>query len=203
MPIDFYSSIKKTSQWAFNSPLLNNLLGSSIFVSLLISFIMVLIIMIMYPAKSGSSITIVLKMFLYMFMSSLIVIFLHDGIIKYMFEEQMDTKKMDSMMMGTTIDDREKFALYNSDRNMVKPTLNVSGGEELDKSPDEKEDNIIINGDNFGTANVEVPDSPYIKKTVRIDTAPFVDDTIPIKGGSLRGQKPILKNRNPFNIKKL
>ncbi len=51
MPVDLASSINKTSQWAFSSDLLNNILGSSLILGFVISIILVIIVMLIYPAK--------------------------------------------------------------------------------------------------------------------------------------------------------
>lgn len=120
MPIDLLSSIRKTSHWAFGSPILNNILGSSIFVALTIAIIMILIIMFMYPAKSGTPFSIVGKMFIYMFFITLMVIFLHDGVIKYMFEEELGEKASDDIMQGVTLS--SKNVVYNN-TPPVNPTL--------------------------------------------------------------------------------
>lgn len=117
MPIDLLSSIRKTSHWAFGSPILNSILGSSIFVALAIAIIMILIIMFMYPAKSGTPFSIVGKMFIYMFFITLMVIFLHDGVIKYMFEDELSDKAGDDIMQGTTM--LNKNVVYNN-----TPTIN-------------------------------------------------------------------------------
>ncbi len=117
MPIDLYSSIKKTSQWAFGSTILNNILGSSIFVSLIIALIMVLLIMIMYPAKSGTPFSVIAKMFIYMLFSSMLVIFLHDGVIKYMFEEELQEQKDDAIITGGTSGD----LVYGAAHTLVNP----------------------------------------------------------------------------------
>lgn len=107
MPIDLLSTIKKTSQFAFSSPLLNNLLGSSLFCSLFITIIIMLLIMFIYPAKEGTPMSILCKLFIYSFCGTLIIVFLHDGIIKHMFDEK-EQKKLDiDIMQGTNINNRD------------------------------------------------------------------------------------------------
>ena len=62
MPIDLLSCPKKTSKWAFASPIVNNILWNSLFVAAIIAFLMIIIIMVMYPAKQGTSFSIIVKM---------------------------------------------------------------------------------------------------------------------------------------------
>jgi hypothetical protein len=112
MPIDLLSSIKKTSQWTFSSPTLNGVLGSSFFVSIVIALLMVLLIMIMYPAKKNTPISILLKMFIYMFFGTMLVVFLHDGVIKTMYDEEQQCSEEETLMSGVNIKNAD--VVYNT-----------------------------------------------------------------------------------------
>lgn len=107
MPIDLCSSVNNISNYAFGSSILNSIFGSPVVLAIIISIIMVLLIMFLYPAKPGTSITIIIKMFIYMALSSFLIIFLHDGIIKYALEEEHQEKNNESFMRGTTIGGRD------------------------------------------------------------------------------------------------
>jgi hypothetical protein len=122
MPFDLAGSIRKTSQWAFSSPLLNNILGSSLFVALTISLLMVLLIMVLYPAKKGTKFSVLCKLFIYMFFGTLLIIFLHDSVIKFMFEETEQEKEDVDFMRGTTHGGKD--GVYNQSM-MVAPSMPV------------------------------------------------------------------------------
>jgi hypothetical protein len=124
MPIDLGSSIKKTSQWAFESSFLNSVLGSSLFVGLVIAFIMILLIMVMYPSKPGTPFSVLCKMFIYMFLSSMLVIFLHDGVIKYMYDEQNKDNFNEEFINGTESTERDPTYTQKS----IQPIGNITGG---------------------------------------------------------------------------
>lgn len=121
MPIDLYSSIDKTSQWAFGSPLLNNVLSSSLFVAIAIALLMCLLIMVMYPAKSGTPFSIVIKMFVYMMFGSLLIIFLHDGVLKYMFKEELDANEADDFMNNVNQEGRVSDPTYSISHRQINP----------------------------------------------------------------------------------
>lgn len=87
MPIDLCSSVNSVSHYAFGSSALNSILSSSIFVAVVIALIMMALIMILYPAKKGTPFFLVGKMFVYMFFISWLVIFLHDSVLRYTFDE--------------------------------------------------------------------------------------------------------------------
>lgn len=121
MPLVLNDSVRDLSRWAFGSPVLNSILGSSIFVALVISFIMVLLIMIMYPAKAGTPFSVIAKMFVYMLFSSMLVIFLHDSILKHMYEEEEHEEKEDSIILGSTTPD----VVYGATYRPVNPTSSL------------------------------------------------------------------------------
>jgi hypothetical protein len=120
MPIDLLSTVKQTSQFAFNSPILNNVLGSSIFVAVSITLLVILIIMIMYPAKNNTPFSLICKMFLYILFGSFILVFLHDGVIKHMLNEDIEDKYKEEMMSG--INPQNRDLLYGP-QAVVRPNI--------------------------------------------------------------------------------
>ncbi len=126
MPIDLHSSLKGASQWAFGSPLLNNALGSSICVALIIALLMILLIMFMYPAKPGTPFSVLAKLFVYMLFGTMMIVFLHDGVIKYMIEEEYVTKDNEYFMQNTTIEGRKADPSYSSIYKPISPLSQVA-----------------------------------------------------------------------------
>ncbi len=112
MPIDLANSIKSTSQFVFASDTLNNILGSSIILGLLISIVLIVLVMILYPAKKNTSISVIGKIFIYSFIITSILVFLHDGIIK----SQYDNNKYDGFL-------DEKHMLLSNNNIPIKPNL--------------------------------------------------------------------------------
>ena len=130
MAIDLYSTLKNTSQWAFGSTILNGILSSSIFVAFVIAMIMVLLIMLMYPAKSGTSFSVVCKLFVYMFLGSLLVLFLHDGVLTYMLKEEYSNNSTDSLMQDV-LDEPIRVERRDPNQN----TNNQNTNSQRDTSP--------------------------------------------------------------------
>jgi len=125
MPIDLLSSIKKTSQWTFSSPTLNYILGSSFFVAIIIALLMIILIMILYPAQKNTPFSVVCKLFIYMFFGSMLVVFLHDGVIKTMYEEEQLSKEHDSLMSGVDVVNAD--VVYNvNPMSTVIPVTNTT-----------------------------------------------------------------------------
>jgi hypothetical protein len=189
MPIDLYSSIKKASQWAFGSQLLNSILGSSLFVAVVIALLMILLVMIMYPAKSGTSFSVVIKMFVYMFFGSLLTIFLHDGVLKYMMEEELSTKDSDDFMRNITLVGRKSDPAYSDMYNLVQP--NQSSQQSQLPVKTSQNNQLSQQGQNNPPNQLE---TPVVNKPVEEQ----VSDTI-MGGGRLSGLKPIRVNTNPYS----
>jgi hypothetical protein len=135
MPIDFFSSLRGASNWSVGSPLLNSILGSSLFVAIVVSLIMMLLVMFMYPAKAGTPFSVVAKMFIYMFFGSLLVIFLHDGIIKYTMEEEFTTRDSDAFMQNATMQGRISDPSYADLYKTVAPVAQPVPSPPVVQSP--------------------------------------------------------------------
>lgn len=140
MPIDLLSTVKKTSHFAFSSPLLNNVLGSSLFVSIIVALIMVLLVMIMYPAQKNTPFSVICKMFLYMFLGSIIVVFLHDGVIKCMLQEEIDDRQQEDFMRGVIPTNRDQY--YG--QQQVRP--NLSDEQMMPINVEEQEEKSVVEG---------------------------------------------------------
>jgi hypothetical protein len=123
MPIDLNGCLKGMSNKAFGSPILNSILGSSVFVALVIAFVMIILIMVMYPAKKGTSFTVIAKMFLYMTFTTLLVVFLHDGVIKYMIDEEREMQLSESFMQNITEEGRARDPVYGNAYRNINPGM--------------------------------------------------------------------------------
>ena len=123
MAIDLYNTLKNTSQWAFGSAILNGILSSSIFVAFVIALLMMLLIMLMYPAKSGTSFSVIFKLFVYMFLGSLFVVFLHDGVLTYMIKEEHSKNNSDALIQDVFEDAPNSMMTRVPTKVPVKPNV--------------------------------------------------------------------------------
>ena len=125
MPIDLCSSMDRTSKWAFESPLLNSLLGNKLAVSILISFIMIILVMLIYPAKKGTGITLLCKMFIYMALFSGLIIFMHDGVMMSRLEEEQIQKSGLELLSN-----QHPMVSYSDSNIKVRPNMNDDDGQQ-------------------------------------------------------------------------
>ena len=130
MSIDLANSIKSSSNWAFKSIIPTGVLSSSITVAVLVSVVMVTLIALFYPAKRGTSFFILVKLFVYMFISSMVIVFLHDSVVKSIRDDEQENKNMTDMMNGLTTGGRS--AVYRGGNTLVTPsnldTSAIAGG---------------------------------------------------------------------------
>lgn len=153
MPIDLCSSVNSVSQYAFGSSALNNILSSSIFVAIVIAIIMTLLIMILYPAKKGTPFFLVGKMFVYMFFISWLVIFLHDSVLRYTFDED---KQTDSSYDFVAQMAGPKDPVYGSDHKPISPTpiAIVEPAQQSLQQPVPDKSNVTGGSDIIGAGNL-------------------------------------------------
>ena len=97
MAIDIGSLLSKISNLSFGLPLIN-MLSNTAFTAVFLSISMILIIMFMYPAKSGTSMHVLFKMFVYMFLIGLCIVFLHDGVLKYEKNTEQNINVQDTLV---------------------------------------------------------------------------------------------------------
>jgi hypothetical protein len=135
MPIDISSSVNNISKQVFGTSIINKYLGSTIFVGIIITFILLLIIMIFYPAKENTSVKIIFKVGLYSFLSSLLILFLHDGIIKSNLSNDKISENNEKIIQNLTNKNRD--SIYNNNIP-IKP--NITGGNGEDDDDDYLED---------------------------------------------------------------
>ena len=102
MTIELLACTRQVNKYASDSIGLNKLLSSTGIFALILSGVMILIVMIFYPAKSGTGIYVLVKIFMYMCVSSIILVFLHDGILKDQFINASKEADLSEMVANVT-----------------------------------------------------------------------------------------------------
>jgi hypothetical protein len=87
MTIELLSCTRQVNEYANDSIGINKLLSNTGALAFIISLLMVLIIMVFYPAKSGTGFYVLIKIFIYMFGGTFLLMFIHDGLLKSAFME--------------------------------------------------------------------------------------------------------------------
>jgi hypothetical protein len=120
--IDILSSVKSASRWAYGTKLISGTFGNSLVLALILSAVMILIVMFMYPAKKDACASVLFKMFVYMFLITSVIIFLHDGVLLSGAEEDDKAVAGGAFMGGITMAGRENDPAYGGAYIPIKPT---------------------------------------------------------------------------------
>jgi len=139
MPIDICSSLNKISQYTFGSSFLYNTFGNTLSVSLIISIIMMLLVIILYPAHPNTSFITVLKLFMYMFLGSLVVVFLHNSVIKYYYEEKHNNAASLDIIRGINANNRD--AVYGNYQS-IQPSSTQQNQDSQTSQDNKQDDNL-------------------------------------------------------------
>lgn len=140
MPIDLHSSLNGVSEYVFGNSVLKTMLGGSISVAFVIAIIIMLIIMVMYPAKRDTPASTLIKMFIYIFLASMTLIFMHDSILKHNINEHDKQLSNDSIMRNATIGGMD--VVYGSSYETIKPSHHTDNQSMQHNHSQEREDNI-------------------------------------------------------------
>lgn len=88
MPVDIGASTRKVCGTAFGSNFLRYVLLSPVYTSIIISVMLVIIVIVIYPAQRGASGYSLFKVFLYSTITSLLIIYMHNSILKHNLEDK-------------------------------------------------------------------------------------------------------------------
>lgn len=121
MPIDLNDSLNNISARAFGSPVISGALGNVLSCAAILSIIAIVLIMFIYPAKSGTSFVVVVKIFIYMFAASAALIFIHDGIRSKRSAYQNTASDQYDLVTQSNPADRD--VIYSQDSHEVRPEM--------------------------------------------------------------------------------
>lgn len=140
MPIELSDTLKNTFGMSFASRGLNNLFCSKIYTTIILTIIIIILIIIIYPCKKGTPFWVVGKLGLYIFISTLVVLFVHNGIVYESYKKEISGDE-DDEFVNNVIDGKNNVA-FNSENMTVKPkidngssnsdVISVRGGNDVD-----------------------------------------------------------------------
>ena len=125
MTIELLACTRQVNKYASDSIGLNKLLSHTGILALMISLLMVLIIMVFYPAKPGTSFYILVKIFVYMFTGTLLLVFLHDGILKDQYENTAHDLDLNDMVTNVTGKNSNSRMAFGGAEHSIKPAVVV------------------------------------------------------------------------------
>lgn len=147
---------------------IGTILHSTLYTSLLLAIVMLIIICFIYPSKQAMGLNIVFRLIFYIFMSSFIIIMIHDKLIECGQEEKyankMDKEVLRNIKGGDPILDGERKA---------KVIPKYTGGDDIDN---------IYENDNK-ELNIDDPDA-VLKHVLGNSNNIYINNKPPINGGA-------------------
>lgn len=130
MPIEIADTLKDTCGWSFSSRGLNSLFCNRFYTALILTIIILILIMNIYPCKKGTPAWITFKLGFYVLVASLSIIIVHDGIMHNLYT-QRTIKGNDDTFIDEL--DGANNSAFMKDRAPVVPNVrngdDVSGGD--------------------------------------------------------------------------
>jgi glucan phosphoethanolaminetransferase (alkaline phosphatase superfamily) len=120
MPFELSNTFNNTFGMSLSSPGMNRLLCSKFYTSIILTFIIIILIMIIYPCKKGTPIFVTFKLGFYIMICTLSVIFLHDTILRSSFDHNLNNKENNAFVEA--IGSSNNIAYY-SDKINIDPKL--------------------------------------------------------------------------------
>lgn len=169
MPIDLNHSLNTISEQAFGNNIISGTLGNVMSCALIIAIIAIVLIMFIYPAKSGTPLLVVVKIFIYMFAATAALIFIHDGIKR---RHQTDgDRDADHLNLVTQSNPENRDVVYQQADHVIRPAapapeptvvqqITIQAPAELPKYTSDR----IMGGGQYSQMGIRVPQphgNPY------------------------------------------
>jgi hypothetical protein len=136
MPFELGDSLKSTCNWTFQSKGMNNLFCSKFYTTAIMTVMIIVLIMVIYPCKKNTPPWLLFKLGFYVFILSLGIIIMHDGVVLSTLKEKMGGRESETFI--DNIHNNYKNIAFNDDSIVVSPnTIHVTGGNEYDRSYDD------------------------------------------------------------------
>lgn len=142
MPIELSDSLKSTCGWSFSSPGFNRLFKGKISTACLMTVFVIILIMIIYPCKKDTSILVLLKLAVYVFVANFAILFIHDCVTYNSYASGGDERDANNLI--NNMNDNIAF----SNDNILPSKIGGDNEEVLDTNTDEI-DNTNIDDDDL------------------------------------------------------
>ena len=156
MPFELSNSLKNTCGWSFASKGMNGLFVSKFYTTAILTIMIIVLIMILYPCQKNTPVWLLGKLGFYIFIVTLSVIFVHDCVIYHTYEKELNEDETSQFIGGldggeniafSGIGDRVKIDI-GSKKNHDSNCDEVSGfGESTEKCDDYSNDVDVVGGD--------------------------------------------------------
>jgi hypothetical protein len=126
MPIELSNTLKDTCGWSFASPGINNIFCNKVYTAGVLTVIIIILVMIIYPGKAGTPMWVIFKLGFYILLATVGVIFIHDSIVHNISEKKIEGGASDAFI--NALDGSENVA-FAGDRMAIEHRSPITGGD--------------------------------------------------------------------------
>jgi hypothetical protein len=141
MPFELSKSLTNTGGLSFASKGMNGLFASRFYTTAILTIMIIILIMILYPGQKNTPIWILVKLGFYIFLVSLGLIFIHDCVVYHEYEKKNNADSSALFIDGLDSGENISFSGTN-DKIKVAPKVNSEVDSEVDS-----ENNLKKGGD--------------------------------------------------------
>jgi ABC-type glucose/galactose transport system permease subunit len=138
MPLELSKVVKNTCQLSMNSRGLNVIFCSKIYTTVVLTFVIIILIMLIYPSKKNTSGFVFVKLCIYIFIATLGTIMIHDGVLHNDTMEKTGCFESDDFVDRISADD----VVYGDDSIEITANTGVSGVSGGNQINTEKSDKV-------------------------------------------------------------
>jgi hypothetical protein len=132
MPFELGDSLKSTCNWTFQSKGMNSLFFSKFYTTAIITVMVIVLIMIIYPCKKNTPSWLLFKLGFYVFIMTLGIIVMHDGVVLTKLKEKIGGRENEDFI--NDMHDNKDIA-FGDDLIAVSPIIQITGGSDNDSAP--------------------------------------------------------------------
>lgn len=129
MPVELSTLYKDIFGAVYDNKGVNGICSNLLYVSMLITVIIILIVVIVYPCKKGTSMWLLFKLYLYILFVVFGFVALYEGFIIHTFQTKHSDNKLNNMVNSFKTNE----LIYGND--MVKISPKIGAGYETDDAP--------------------------------------------------------------------
>jgi hypothetical protein len=127
MPFELGDSLKSTCNWTFQSRGMNSLFRSKFYTTAIMTIMIIVLIMIIYPCKKNAPQWLLFKLGFYIFILTLGVIIMHDGVVLSTLKEKIGGNESETFINNIHGD---KNIAFVSESIMVSPNTTSNDNDE-------------------------------------------------------------------------
>lgn len=140
MPFELSNSLKNTCGWSFASKGMNGLFGSKFYTTAILTSMIIVLIMILYPCQKNTPVWILGKLGFYIFVVTLGIIFVHDCVVYHNYEKETHDTETDEFIGG--LDGRNNIA-FSGDGDRVDISIDNVSNKNKDNKPGENHSTVV------------------------------------------------------------